>query len=179
MQDYNEVVDDRNVVVQQSVATMLEQGHYESAISYMTQRLEAAEQSAELDQSQSQLYYDLGCAYIIFWLPFVWSKQRKRKVALLQHVDYLQRNHHRLRSILATTTTTVGTRDPLRRICLSNKNGMIGNFQHRRSARRRRRKSPPKQAHHAACTPAKHNRSLAFHKQHSTNSESTIFRRHR
>jgi len=82
MQDYNEVVDDQNFVEQQSIATMLEQGHYESVILHMTQCLEAAEQSAELDQShdysastsslppcttsldKSQLYHDLGCAYI-------------------------------------------------------------------------------------------------------------------
>jgi len=61
---------------------MLEQGHYESVILHMTQCLEAAEQSAELDQlhdysasmsslppcttslDKSQLYYDLGRAYI-------------------------------------------------------------------------------------------------------------------
>jgi len=112
MQDYNEVINDQNFVVQQSIVTMLEQGHYKLAISYMTQHLEAAKQLVELDQlhdysastsslppcttslNKSQLYYDLGCAYIIFWLPFVWSKQQKRKVMLLQHVDYLQQNHH-------------------------------------------------------------------------------------
>jgi len=93
MQGYNEVVNDQNFVVQQSIAMMLEQGHYELAILYMTQYLEAVKQSVELNQfhdysastsslapcttslNKSQLYYDLGCPYIIFRLPFVWSKQ--------------------------------------------------------------------------------------------------------
>ena len=93
------------VTILQLVPGILEQGRYEEAVAYLNKCLEAAEaDDAGIDLDKSQIFYDLGKAYIGLedYVPATIclveaAKEEGGKVseeevvALLQHVEYLQR----------------------------------------------------------------------------------------